>query len=227
VLVVSAHPDDATLGVGGLVQELHRRGAGFRVVVATEGEAAFPGLDGSARDRLGQVRRAEERAALTYLGLGDDVPVRFLGLPDGRAATTTRIADGLTTVGAGCEWWLVPWRGDPHPDHAAVGEAAARACPAGTHLVEYPVWMRHSVSPRCPGVPLERLRVVHLGRGQRIRKQRAIAAHASQVGVWDAAFDPVLPGHVLALFRGPWEPVFVTAADRAAAGVTGRKGRPG
>jgi LmbE family N-acetylglucosaminyl deacetylase len=131
VLIVSAHPDDETLGVGGLIHEMLRRGANFRVVVATDGEAAFPGLDESARNRLARIRRDEERAALTRLGLDDDVPVHFLGFPDAQASTALeQIADCLATIGADCGWWLVPWRGDPHPDHGAVGEAAVRACPA-------------------------------------------------------------------------------------------------
>ena len=214
VLVVSAHADDETLGAGGLVQELHRRGAGFVTVVVTDGAAALPGLDPAGRRRLAAARRAEIGAALRELGLGD-VPIHLLEVPDGRAGDHAgAIARRLGRIGSGCTWWLAPWRGDPHPDHAAVGAAAARSCPAASRLIEYPVWMRHGLLPGQVGQVVQSghdLRVHRLDRGQRRRKRRAIACHASQIGIWDEAFEPVLPGHVLSAFRGSVEPLFVAA----------------
>ncbi len=41
VLVVSAHPDDETLGVGGLVADLAQVGARLQVLVATDGVHAL------------------------------------------------------------------------------------------------------------------------------------------------------------------------------------------
>ncbi len=68
VVVVSAHPDDETLAIGGLLQSLHRGGAHLEMVVATDGEAAFPALGPERRALLGQCRRAEMAEALPQLG---------------------------------------------------------------------------------------------------------------------------------------------------------------
>ncbi len=55
VVVVSAHPDDETLAIGGLLQSLHRAGAGLEMVIATDGEAAFPSLEPDSAGRVGPV----------------------------------------------------------------------------------------------------------------------------------------------------------------------------
>src|SRR4029079_18693400 len=54
---VAAHPDDETLGASGCLQALHRAGAEITLVVATDGEAAYPALDARARRE-----RARDRA---------------------------------------------------------------------------------------------------------------------------------------------------------------------
>ena len=91
VVVVSAHPDDETLAIGGLLQSLRRASARIGMVVATDGEAALPALGLEARAALGQCRRAEMAEALRELGL-IDVPVTWLGFPD----SGLREADLLT-----------------------------------------------------------------------------------------------------------------------------------
>jgi hypothetical protein len=69
--------------------------------------------------------------------------------------------------------------------------------------------MRHSLLPGDPIIPRSAMRLLGLTRGQRRRKHLAIGAYRSQVQVWDPRFEPVLPGHVLSLFRAPFEPFFV------------------
>ena len=64
VVVVSPHPDDETLGVGGLLAELLARGWSVCVVAVTDGEAAHGRQVPSAARRLARRRRAEQEAAL-------------------------------------------------------------------------------------------------------------------------------------------------------------------
>ena len=55
---------------------------------------------------------------------------------------------GLTDLLSPDTWCAATWRGDGHPDHDAVGRAAATACDAvGCRLLEYPVWMWHWARP--------------------------------------------------------------------------------
>ena len=76
-----AHPDDETWVMSGSLALLAAHGARCAVWTATRGEAGVIAAGtGVARDRLGEAREAEERAALAVLGVEE---VEFGGLPDG------------------------------------------------------------------------------------------------------------------------------------------------
>ena len=97
-------------------------------------------------------------------GAGDPIT---LGMPDGALSQyeqwlTGRIVPLLSVFPAG-RWCAATWRGDGHPDHEAVGRAAAAAAArADAVLIEYPVWMWHWAMPGDPAVPWNRARHVEL-----------------------------------------------------------------
>lgn len=211
LLVVAPHPDDEVLGAGGLLAL-----AGGEVVAVTDGEASHPQSDTVDRARLVAARRAETAAALGLLGRGA-TPVHRLAHPDG-AVQEDRLADQLTALlsrpaPTGARDWtcVATWRGDGHPDHEAVGRAAARACGhTGARLVECPVWMWHWAAPGDDRVPWDRAVALPLPRVIRDRKRGATAAFVSQVrplgpAPADAA---VLPPHVLDRFDRDQEVFF-------------------
>jgi len=78
VLVVSAHPDDEILGVGGTVGVHVRRGHEVRVAVMCEGDSAR-----QRPDRLSEVKEQSRRAA-DIIGVTDII---HCGLPDQRLDT--------------------------------------------------------------------------------------------------------------------------------------------
>jgi len=91
VIVFAPHPDDETIGVGGLLARLTRAHAAVRVVFMTNGDgyerAVEQDLDvehPSDADYLtfGAVRQREATAALAHLGVSRR-QIRFLGFPDG------------------------------------------------------------------------------------------------------------------------------------------------
>jgi LmbE family N-acetylglucosaminyl deacetylase len=208
VVVVAAHPDDETLGAGGCLQALHRSGAEVTLVVATDGEAAYPALDAAARRDLAGVRRAELGAALRAQGL-DGVPVHRLGLPDsGLAACGARLREELGPLLADADAYLAPWTGDPHPDHRAVGRAAADVAPVTAHGWGYPVWMWAWLTPDDPAVPWPRAYRVPLDAASVAAKQAGIAAFGSQVGPGPDGSRPVLDAAVLAHTVRPTELLF-------------------
>ncbi|AGZ42679.1 PIG-L deacetylase family protein [Actinoplanes friuliensis] len=204
-LVVAPHPDDEVLGVGGLLALL----PGAEVVAVTDGEASHPGSTVHTQAELAALRRAETAEALHRLGL-PRTAVRHLGQPDGgidEQALTAILSELLTPD----RWCLATWRGDGHPDHEAVGRAAAAACAAtGARLIEYPIWTWHWAEPDDERVPWNRARRVDLPPDVLEAKQEAILAFPSQI--WDLGPDPadaaILPPHVLARFRRPFEVVF-------------------
>ncbi|WP_245614458.1 bifunctional PIG-L family deacetylase/class I SAM-dependent methyltransferase [Actinokineospora inagensis] len=206
-VVVAAHPDDETLGAGGLIQTLHERGTEVRLVVATDGEAAFPAMSGTERAELGRTRRRELMAALRAQGL-DGVEVQWLGLPDsGLTRHQDELADALGVALAEADLCLVPWPGDPHPDHQCAGAVALRVAPGTAHRWSYPIWMWHWLRPEDPAVPRSRAFAVPVDPVRRERKAAAIAAFASQLDPRDPILDAATLNHfdraVEVVFREP------------------------
>lgn len=206
LVLVAAHPDDETLGLGGTVARLCARGVTVQVVTVTDGGAAPPGLAAAQRARLEQQRRDESRSAAEILGA---LPPIFLGLPDGEVGThVTRLTGMLVELLAGYPpgiWCAATWRGDGHPDHEATGRAAATAAGnTGAVLLEYPVWMWHWARPGDGAVPWRRAARIPLDPAAERRKCRAIRAFATQL----QPPDPVLPPFVLARLMAVGEVVF-------------------
>jgi LmbE family N-acetylglucosaminyl deacetylase len=91
VVVFAPHPDDETIGAGGLIRRLVREHASVQVVFMTSGDgypdavrAALHGRAPHASDYLayGRQREREALAAAHRLGVPPDA-VHFLGFPDG------------------------------------------------------------------------------------------------------------------------------------------------
>lgn len=216
VVVLAAHPDDETLGVGGTVQLLQEAGAEVSVVVATDGEAAFPALDPSARAELGARRRDEMRAAMRELGDGDLEPV-FLGLPDsGLAECEEQLTELLRELLSGADYVLVPWPHDPHPDHATVGRAGLAAAPAQAHRWSYPVWMWHWMRPGDEPQPWAHASVAALPQSIAQGKQRALSRFVSQLTLGPNGEDPIVDPLMLTHFDRGFEVLFRQPRDRSA-----------
>jgi LmbE family N-acetylglucosaminyl deacetylase len=204
-LVVAPHPDDEILGVAGLMAMLGRAD----LVAVTDGEASHPGSTVHTPASLARIRRSETADALTRLGLGEAV-VHRLGQSDG-GIDEAAVARDLTALLTPGRWCLATWRGDGHPDHEAVGRAAARACEVtGARLLEYPIWMWHWARPDDPDVPWPRAHRIDLTAAAVAAKQAAIDAFPSQIApLGPAEADAaILPPHVLARFTRPYETVF-------------------
>jgi LmbE family N-acetylglucosaminyl deacetylase len=90
LLVISPHPDDATLGGGGLMARVVAGGGTVRVVQVTSGDAFANGVKAVIRSdrptvgdyrRYGALREQETVQALTCLGVPRRA-ITFLGFPD-------------------------------------------------------------------------------------------------------------------------------------------------
>jgi len=218
LLVLAPHPDDESLGCGGLIADCQARGQAVHVLVLTDGAGSHPGSRAWPPARLIALRAEETRAAAAALGVPPE-QVGFLGLADGHApvwgaplrATARRVAEhararGIRTI-------CTTWSGDPHSDHVAAYRAAALAAPMiGARLFCFPVWgwtlPAHAWVPPTPS------------RGGRIgiapylaAKQRAIACHRSQTTdmIDDDSAGFSLHPKFLANFAQPFE-VFIDAA---------------
>lgn len=207
-VVVAAHPDDETLGASGLLRHLHDGGTSVTLVVATDGEAAFPALSPGERAELGRNRRRELHESLRDQGLGD-LPVHWLGLPDSGLAThRAELADRLTGLLADADLCLVPWPDDPHPDHATAGAVALEVAPVTTHRWSYPIWMWHWLRPDDPDIPWSRAFAHRLTEDQRRQKEAGLAAFVSQLKPGPHGADPILSADMLTHFDRDVEVVF-------------------
>ncbi|WP_152190193.1 PIG-L family deacetylase [Georgenia satyanarayanai] len=209
LVVVAAHPDDETLGLGGLLAGLPTDVA-VDVVVATDGNASHPDSPTHTPTDLARIRRRESEHAVGLLA--PHARLHLLGLPDGGL---TGAQDELTAalvrlVRPGESVLLAPYRHDGHPDHDAAGRAAAAAAwRTDTRVLEYPIWLWHWQGPGA--LPWDAARRIDLGPEARERKGRAVAAHHSQVTpLSDQPGDEVLlPAAVLAHFARPWETLLI------------------
>lgn len=215
LVIVAAHPDDETLGLGCVAAHLAAAGVDIEVVAISDGGAGGRVETAADRGRLQHVRRAEQRAACHRLGLPD--PVHF-GMPDGGLDDhEAEIAEKLVPIlersrrPALC---AAVWRGDGHPDHEAVGRAAAvAACAAGSTLWEYPIWMWHWGRPDDSDIPWSRARSFVASPGLRSAKYDAVQCFQSQIVGLKDDLRPVLPPFVLDRLLAVEELVFVTEPD--------------
>jgi LmbE family N-acetylglucosaminyl deacetylase len=205
VVVASPHPDDETLAVGGLLQDLVSLGWRIRLVSVTDGESAYPGTQG-----LGAIRCAELETALARLGVRERTSVTRLQLPDGSVADHEGVLERhLHELTRGADLLLAPWRLDGHPDHEAVGRIAVRV----GHDLEvpvrlFPVWAWHWMHPDTESAQelLASAERWDLSAAGLSAKRSAIGAFASQLGTRYG--PPILPSVVVRRFTRPYE-VFV------------------
>ena len=132
LMAVLAHPDDESLGTGGILAKYAAEGIETSLVTATRGERGwfgdereYPGLES-----LGQIREAELHAAAEVLGLRS---VDFLGYLDGEldrahpAEVVAKIAGHLRRVKPNVVVTFGPDGSYGHPDHIAISQFTTAA----------------------------------------------------------------------------------------------------
>jgi len=132
-LVVVAHPDDADFMAAGTMAKWVREGVEVVLVVITDGSKGSEDPE-MTRQRLVQIRQAEQRSAARRLGVRE---VAFLGYEDGVLEDTLALRRDLTRVirlyrpdRMICMDPTVRWFGSGyinHPDHIAAANAALAA----------------------------------------------------------------------------------------------------
>lgn len=125
MLVVCAHPDDESFGLGALIHAFATGGTEVTILCFTHGEAStLHGVDGD----LTSVRAAELAAASDRLGVAG---VHLLDYPDGALADQPRdaLVDHVVGLATDVEGLLVFDHGGitGHPDHQAATDAALAA----------------------------------------------------------------------------------------------------
>ena len=149
-VVLSPHPDDETLGMGGLIAQACAAAKDAHIVVLTDGSGSHPHSKLYPRERLIALRRAELEQAGAILGLAPEC-IRHLGFVDAQMpmsgaafdAAVAQISDVVRATGA--RSLFVTWQCDPHCDHqaAAAMAKAVRSLTPAVRLWAYPIWGWH------------------------------------------------------------------------------------
>jgi LmbE family N-acetylglucosaminyl deacetylase len=203
-LVIAPHPDDETLGAGGLIAKQRAAGLEVRVVAVTDGENAYANTPG-----LGALREAEQEQALARLSVPREYITR-LRFPDGNVTSfEPQLEDRIAPLVSSGVLVVTPWRNDRHPDHEACGRVAERlAKRAGARLCSYFFWTWHwgSVADLRGAI----LRRFALEEKLQQAKREALQCHQTQLH--REGGGPVLPELLLKPARRPFE-VFAVWPD--------------
>jgi LmbE family N-acetylglucosaminyl deacetylase len=187
-LIVAPHPDDESLGCGGLLALLAQQKCEVMVLFVTDGGASHRHSRLWPRQRLAALRRAEAAAALAELGLGN-AQREFLNLRDAdmpmpaskewrsAVARVTQIVERMRP-----ELVVLPWRRDPHCDHRASWQLMDHTMGGAFRpiMLEYAVWLDEIGAPDDHPRPGEAQMVAVDIAQTAAAKKRAVALHLSQ-----------------------------------------------
>jgi LmbE family N-acetylglucosaminyl deacetylase len=183
LMVLAPHPDDESIGCGGLIAKWLDDGRVASVVFLSDGSrgSRLQGAEADAPTSLAGVRRQEALEAITRLGGAKAV---FLGLQDGAlAANEAALSSNLQDLIS--EWRpdliALPYVTDRHPDHTAVAPALLRALGSPDHKARHANFLCYEIWS-----PLQ-ARIVIDVTAQADRKIAAINAHSSQTEQCDYA----------------------------------------
>ena len=135
ILIVAPHPDDESVGCGGL---LALYGPQCDVLLLTDGRKGVPADGSKTEDETALIRKAEFNAAMVFFGVNC---VRTLALPDSRLAENAAAVSGVDFQPYNLIF--VPYRNERHPDHAAAFHILKKLWKkqrAKAELLEYEVW---------------------------------------------------------------------------------------
>lgn len=127
---ILAHPDDESLGIGGILSHYAAEGVGTYLVTATPGQRGrfFDNSNRPDDSEVGRVREGELRRAASVLGVRE---VHLLGYMDGAldrvapAEIVPHIAAHIRRIRPQVVVTFDPFGAYGHPDHIAISQLAA------------------------------------------------------------------------------------------------------
>lgn len=187
LVVLVAHPDDESLGAGGLIYLALRHGLDVTVLVGTFGEGSHPHSITHSPETLARLREHELRHAMDQLrvqyGSGGKLELLPANLPDGALAQHTDQIESMLRGALGTERCILAstYRDDGHPDHDVLGTIAARvAADRGLWHLEFPIWYWHWATAENDR-RWQHWHKLSLNQPAHNAKHRAMAAHTSQI----------------------------------------------
>ena len=234
LLVVMAHPDDESMGCGGLILRHTRAGIPVHLICATRGEAGWTGKPiGAKMEDLAEIRTRELDEAAAALAISG---VDLWDYPDGGVdkadpqEITQRVWEQITRLRPKAVVGWGPDGGYGHPDHIAVGastDVAVTSMGEGDRPALYHVAIDQQLADfykeafrlsgdgqALPLVVQDRFDVTFdLDSDEVMMKLRAIDCHRSQLEDWRIA----IRDHPRLLQEGYGHEPYLAIASRAPA----------
>jgi LmbE family N-acetylglucosaminyl deacetylase len=148
ILVVEAHPDDATLFAGGTIAKLSAQGHTIVNLCTTYGEKGT--LDPAmTREKMIEIEKQESKRAAEILGVKE---IRYLEIPDGEVKSglelRQRYTEVLRQVRPDFVFSFDPHNPlDPHADHQAVGRTIYEASYTSHFHLYFPEQIAQGLKP--------------------------------------------------------------------------------
>ena len=225
LLVLAPHPDDESLGCGGLIATIAEAGCQVSVIFITSGTASHTSQTHPPAV-LSKLRETEAKDACLNLGV-KEANIHYLKAPDSELeqldhTALTFLAGRIVDIHSKGKFsaLAMPWRRDPHPDHRVVhsiGDMVIKSVSSGLLKFEYPVWLWKNGQPE-DWPTVDEVTPYQLDITQVFSKKwSAIKNHASQLGeiISDDPNGFVLTDNLLEPFKSNSEYFFITERENA------------
>lgn len=216
-VVFAPHPDDETLGCGGLIARKRYEGLPVHVVFVTDGGGSHLKHPHLSVPEVIAWRKREATAALRELGV-ESCAVHFLNEPDGtldritpERAQALRASISALLRQLQPEEVLLPCRRDASSEHDAAFEIimpALRQTGLRPAVWQYPIWSWWNPLLMFRHIITASARVRLPNADFTLSKRTAIACYASQIGPTPPWKDAVIPPDLLATLRADTEYFF-------------------
>ena len=154
ILIIAPHPDDETLGCGGVMSQKIGKGWDARVILLTGGNALFKAVlsidKNPSPDEVGEIRREETRRATAHLGMKPEQILMWDfndgGLQEQFEEVTIRLVAFIVEFSPS-EIYCHN-RYEQHPDHVAanaITRAAMAQAASPARMLEYIVSLQKKI----------------------------------------------------------------------------------
>lgn len=173
VLVISAHPDDMEIGMGGTVAKLSKNRNSIVSIILTDGRRA-PNPSGWSPEKIAKVRKQESKKAARILGVKETIffDLDSIDGKDNYAAAKQKILKIIRSLKPQQVFTLHPTL-DRHSSHRLAGRVCLEACDESrlkNEVWAYEVWGLFAKWDRFEDIT-----------EQMGKKLKAIAEHQSQL----------------------------------------------
>ena len=196
-VILSPHPDDETLGAGGLISDLQRNNIPVTIIAVTNGENAYKDIQ-----NLSHIRIQEQNRALKKLGVNNQNITRLNFVDSALELMEEKLFSVLYELIKDGDHLIAPWINDFHPDHTTVGRVATKLSKVKDIVLDYYFFWtwHHGTVSQLENLPLH---IYPLNTEALRDKEAALNCYVSQLK--HPSGNPILPENLLAPAKREFE----------------------